>query len=557
MSVLWTAAALVLDALAVTVLAWATLVAFRARRKPSAQFFGILVGTLTLWALCSQGSELPGMPTDGLLAVVWDLGQLFAGVFIPGFWLLYALSYTGRGAGFTWRRGLMLVGIALPLIVSAAVLALRPGRQVVEAVIAAMFATELLYTFVLFVYATYLLVGLSRRQDRVSWQQAMILILAVALPYLTGVLGNIVSPADSVTLAFLASGGSLVFAVRRYPVLTGFPKADYIARTRVVEGLQEAVVVLDWEGYILDANAATEELFDVSSSELVGEPLDRIDERIAAADLSPGVTGNVTLRTTKGQRRFQYTVSAVDSTMGSGKGRSDAVARTLLLRDVTDRRTREQRLTVLNRVLRHNVRNKLDVVLAHASVVEDDAVRTTIRENAAELLALSEKARDAEEMMTASEGPPSTVDLTDVAAAVAEDYREEYPDADLSLRCPTELTVTTHRRVVEAALSELVENSIVHSETTPTVEIAVAAGASAAAELAVTDQGPGIPEREQRILAEGTESQLEHGTGIGLWFVNWAVVQLGGDLSFAENDPTGSVVTIRLFETTADALPQE
>jgi sensor histidine kinase regulating citrate/malate metabolism len=71
------------------------------------------------------------------------------------------------------------------------------------------------------------------------------------------------------------------------------------------------------------------------------------------------------------------------------------------------------------------------------------------------------------------------------------------------------------------------------------------------------DQGPGIPTRERRILADGTESQLEHGRGIGLWFVNWAVMQLGGALFFEENEPTGSVVTIRLFETTADALPQE
>jgi signal transduction histidine kinase len=247
----------------------------------------------------------------------------------------------------------------------------------------------------------------------------------------------------------------------------------------------------------------------------------------------------------------------VDSTTPGGEGRSDAVARTLLLRDVTDRRTREQRLTVLNRVLRHNVRNKLDVILAHANIVEDDAARTTIRQNATDLLTLSEKARDAEEMMTASEGSRSIVDLTDVAADVAEEYRHEYPDADVSLTCPTELTLATHGSVVKAALSELVENAIVHSETTPTVEITVRAGASAAVELIVTDQGPGIPAREQRILADGTESQLEHGTGIGLWFVNWAVMQLGGTLSFAENDPTGSVVTIRLFETTAEPLPQD
>lgn len=67
--------------------------------------------------------------------------------------------------------------------------------------------------------------------------------------------------------------------------------------------------------------------------------------------------------------------------------------------------------------------------------------------------------------------------------------------------------------------------------------------------MVVTDDGPGIPERERTVLDSGTETQLEHGRGIGLWFVNWAVTRLGGELEFARNDPTGSVVTVRLYDT--------
>jgi len=69
-----------------------------------------------------------------------------------------------------------------------------------------------------------------------------------------------------------------------------------------------------------------------------------------------------------------------------------------------------------------------------------------------------------------------------------------------------------------------------------------------AVEISVADDGPGLPEREQEIVATGIETQLKHGQGIGLWFVNWAVTQLGGDLRFQENDPEGSIVTIRLYD---------
>jgi sensor histidine kinase regulating citrate/malate metabolism len=46
----------------------------------------------------------------------------------------------------------------------------------------------------------------------------------------------------------------------------------------------------------------------------------------------------------------------------------------------------------------------------------------------------------------------------------------------------------------------------------------------------------------------GTETQLEHGQGIGLWFVSWTVTQLGGEIQFQENDPEGSLVTVRLYD---------
>ena len=215
---------------------------------------------------------------------------------------------------------------------------------------------------------------------------------------------------------------------------------------------------------------------------------------------------------------------------------------------MTDQQTREQRLAVLNRVLRHNVRNKLDIILAHSHEVDDETCRETIRESASELLALSQKARGAESIMTESTESPEAVDLVAVAGDVVGTCREEYPAAELSLVGPEELTVQSHRRVLKQALLELVENAVVHSEASPPqVTVTVREGTEAAVELAVADNGPGIPERECQILSDGTETPLEHGLGLGLWFVNWAVLTLGGELEFSENEPTGSVVSMRLY----------
>lgn len=554
MTLLGMVGAVALDGVAVALLAATTWTVFQSREKPSAPAFLALLATLTLWSVLTLTEESLGSFSDGLVALGLDLGMIVPVVAIPGIWTIYALGYTGRGTGLTRRRLVMLAGIGLPILLAGIVLLVSPSESITEATVVLVVGLELFYLFALFVYATYLLVGITRRQARVSKRQVGLVTFAVGAPYFLGGAINESAPVDGLTLGLIVAGGLLAVAVRRYPVLTGFLRTNDIARNRVVEGLQEAVIVLDWEDHVLDANTATTELFDVSTAAGSSVPLGSCIEELDDRALEAGATGTVSLQTTKGLRRFQYSVSAVQNTGTAGQDDSRPVARTLVLRDVTDRETREQRLSVLNRVLRHNVRNKLDVILARADLVADDELRQGIRESATDLLALSNKARDAEAMMMDSNESPEQVDVPAVVRSVAEEFRTDTPDADISVICPDELTMASHQSILEQILAELVENALTHTdEDKPSVEITVSSTTAEAVELSVADNGPGIPEREQQILAGGTETQLEHGQGIGLWFVNWAVRQLGGDLSFAENDPKGSVVTVRLYETSYES----
>lgn len=52
--------------------------------------------------------------------------------------------------------------------------------------------------------------------------------------------GSVLTGTD---LGLLTSGVLFLVAVRRYPVASGFPETDHVARARVVETLQEAVFV--------------------------------------------------------------------------------------------------------------------------------------------------------------------------------------------------------------------------------------------------------------------------------------------------------------------------
>ena len=70
--------------------------------------------------------------------------------------------------------------------------------------------------------------------------------------------------------------------------------------------------------------------------------------------------------------------------------------------------------------------------------------------------------------------------------------------------------------------------------------------------IAISDDGPGIPAEELNALDRGTEDPLKHTTGLGLWQLKWAVMTLGGDVSFEVDN--GTTVRIDIPDNTASEI---
>ncbi|WP_115862414.1 sensor histidine kinase [Halorussus litoreus] len=216
----------------------------------------------------------------------------------------------------------------------------------------------------------------------------------------------------------------------------------------------------------------------------------------------------------------------------------------------------QQRLQVFNRVLRHNLRNDLTVVVNYAEFVaeqsDDPAICDAAEKIAShgwDLVHTSEKASRIENSMRDEEPGPTPVDVSAVATEAAAEVRSSFPDADVSTDCPDGL----YGRAIPAfpaAVENLCENGVEHNDNAePTVSVSVDTVVEDGEEwirIAVADDGPGIPAHERTVLTEGEETDLEHGSGLGLWLVHWVVERSGGRLSFTENEPRGSIVRIDL-----------
>ncbi len=211
---------------------------------------------------------------------------------------------------------------------------------------------------------------------------------------------------------------------------------------------------------------------------------------------------------------------------------------------------RERQLSVLNRVLRHNLRNDMTLILNYARSVADSAdsaqiaeAGATIRERGEHLIGLSNTARQVSEAM-GKEDDTIQLDLaTEIRRAVAK-ARADYPEATVSLDSPESVPVTVIP-TFELAVENVIENGLEHNDADePELTVSITAD-SGSAKLVVADNGPGIPEEEWAAL-QGEEEPLEHGSGLGLWLVYWLVRKSGGNLTFEENDSRGSIVTIEV-----------
>ena len=127
----------------------------------------------------------------------------------------------------------------------------------------------------------------------------------------------------------------------------------------------------------------------------------------------------------------------------------------------------------------------------------------------------------------------------------------ETRNISLSFTKMGDFEVLGDRRQIEMAVSNLVENAINYSPDGTRVAVALRKK-EALAEISISDQGVGIPDKDiERIFerfyrVDPARSRATGGTGLGLSIVKHVVNNHGGDISVWSVEGAGSTFTIRL-----------
>jgi PAS domain S-box-containing protein len=307
---------------------------------------------------------------------------------------------------------------------------------------------------------------------------------------------------------------------------------------------------------------AVEEFLGYTADELDGEPVSRVmpDEQTneLAGEYLDEVAGGEALQVRdfpiedSDGRPVHADIRIVPiydpNTPADAKTPDDIVAVQSMVRDATERRRREGLISVINRVLRHNVRNELSVINGYAEMLAADldgeaaSKANQIVKTGNRLLNLSESAREIE--ANRNQSPDlKQVDIVPVVEESVQQLGKRYPDASVTVDTP-ETAVAESLPRVETALWEFLDNAAKHGGDHPSVEVEVEETDDRIL-ITISDDGPGIPESEREVLETGSEEQLVHGQGLGLWLADWIVRNLDGEIDIPE-DVQGTRVTVRL-----------
>ena len=235
----------------------------------------------------------------------------------------------------------------------------------------------------------------------------------------------------------------------------------------------------------------------------------------------------------------------------------------VLVGTVTELRDEQQRTAelnrrspVLNRVLRHNIRNETTRILGSAGprgALDGDHTNDAqlIRGKARNVACLGKKARQIEQAL-ATVRERFAVNVEALATEAIESLRTDHPEVTLTTSIPDAVWVRADN-MLSVVIENLLENAAEHSSEHVEIDLVVEE-TDDTVRIVVSDTGPGIPPQEMKSL-ETEETELDHGSGLGLRLVQWLVDHYDGWIEFAERKPRGTVVTIGLPRTTPPDSP--
>jgi len=527
--------------------------------EPGGRYLFYTYAGVFLW-LCCYAIEV------NLTALQWKIAVAqieYIGIATsPVFYSLFAAEYT---RGFRPSRRQLCGLLTIPAITIVLVLT-NPAHHLVwsnyeiqfwqgltlaQRQFEPWFYVHLTYSYIAFLVGLVLFVDIVVDRNLFFWHQSVAILFGSLIPICAALiypLGVSPLPGFDFVLFGLALNGALFgyafFSTEFYDII---PAIRTVGWERMADRIDSGIIVTDVKTVVIEVNQTVLDLFDVERETVIGEPITKLFQETEVTETKSGA---YELARPNGEV-FKLQWSVVRDRHGHRIGYTYTVT------DVSEEKRREQQLQVLNRTLRHNLRNRLNVISAYSERIEDrgqnDEVPPEVQREAADITQAAQRidemgrtARRIEEVMRSES--TEVFELEDILNVAIGTVTQQYPSGEIDREIPTGVTVEASP-AIEDAFIQILKNAFQHNDPATTQVTIVAEVDSETVTIHIRDDGDGIPDHEIRALENGRESALEHASGLGLWFIKWTADASGGKMRI-ESGQDGTAIGVTLSRGT-------
>ncbi|MEF8784305.1 MAG: response regulator [Haloarculaceae archaeon] len=328
----------------------------------------------------------------------------------------------------------------------------------------------------------------------------------------------------------------------------------------VVDNTPEGIAQVSRDGTIMAANERVAESFGVPSDDIVGANVGEVlPDKIANRWLAYGddalTTGERVSFESSYDGRYFHTY-AVPVNVG---GETDTFQ--IISRDITQRREREQeletrteQLELINRFVRHDIRNDIDLVYSWSELLRDhvdedgqeyiDRIRST-SDHITELTTIA--GEFVETVSSDSDAQLEAIPLRHALGEELEKCRSSYEAASFTLNGDIPAVDVRANGMLSSVFRNLLNNAVQHNDADHPQVYVTATDHGGTVEVTVADNGPGVPDdQKQTIFGKGDQGAASAGTGIGLYLVHTLVTQYGGTVTVEDSDIGGARFVVEL-----------
>ena len=406
------------------------------------------------------------------------------------------------------------------------------------------------YSYLLLIAAAVMLVlKLSESTDVQTYRgQALAILVATLVPWgMNAAFIAGLTEVDLTSLGFTVTGWMYAIAVFRYQILDILP----IARSTVVDNMEEGYLVLDPDDNVVDVNEKVTEILGVEREHLIGRPIRALDEEYQEVLDRFGqkleMRDQISIDLDGETRYYDVDLSPVYDQ------RDQVTGRVVLIRDITEQERQQrqlkrqkaqlerqteqlerqnERLEDFASIVSHDLRNPINVVSGRLELARMSPDEKHFDEMEAGLDRMGSIIDDM--LLMARQGQAvSKTELVSVPTIAADAWSNvETKSASIDVESTREIQADRGRLL--QLFENLFRNAIDHGREDVSIRVGDIADG-----FFVEDDGPGIPEAERDVLEKGYTT-ADGGTGFGLSIVQTAVQSHGWDVDITEGTDGGA-----------------